>query len=200
MFINNFLYLNKNKFNHRSQLFFLFIKDKKEKCKICNYEIRRKLINIMSHKRDIILEKTKKFIQNFIQNLFQNFSNKNCTNLFFLQGRIPYLILNNNFNSKKLFCEIAQLNKPYLGCSIRSNEEGTQGMKVLMIKSDSPAEKAGLRVRDIIVEINGKKVRDINEYNAAVGLEPGRKKVKIVRKEADQEKELEFYVDFILTE
>ena len=192
MFINNYLYLTNNKLNPSPFSFFLITSDKKDKIKNPNFKGIGKLIEIISNKGNIILEKTRKILKFFI---FEKF-----LNLVFLKGMITSLNINKHLYSKKLFCEIPQFNKPYLGCSIRSNEEGTQGMKVLMIKSDSPAEKAGLKVKDIIVEINGKKIRNINEYNAAVGLEAGKKRIKIVRKEADKEEEIEFYVDFILTE
>lgn len=75
-------------------------------------------------------------------------------------------------------CDEAKVQKPYLGCSIREKDVG---MQILMIKSDSPAEKSGLQVKDIIVEIDGKKVSTIYEYNAAVGSRLGSKKVKVKR-------------------
>jgi len=71
------------------------------------------------------------------------------------------------------------IKKPYLGCSIRSKKG--QGMQVVLIKSDSPAEKAGLQVGDVIISINGIKTNSINEYFAAVGLESGFKKIVIYR-------------------
>jgi C-terminal processing protease CtpA/Prc len=99
------------------------------------------------------------------------------------------------------YCEIPKMKKPYLGCAIRANEEGIEGMKIIMIKSDSPAEKAGLKVKDIIVEIDGKKVATINDYNAAIGLEANKKKMKIVRFEnGGKEKEEEVEVEFIYSE
>lgn len=97
------------------------------------------------------------------------------------------------------YCEIPKFKKPYLGCSIRANEDG-KGMKIVMIKSDSPAEKAGLKVKDIIKEIDSKPVRTINEYNAAVGSEANKKQLKILRMEGEKENVFEVYVDFIYSE
>lgn len=65
---------------------------------------------------------------------------------------------------------------PYLGCSIRSKGDG---MQIIMIKSGSPAEKSGLKVKDVITEIDGKSVSSINEYYAAIGMNKGSKKVKV---------------------
>jgi predicted metalloprotease with PDZ domain len=105
------------------------------------------------------------------------------------------------YKSKSImYCDIPKLKKPYLGCSIRANEDGVQGMKILLIKSDSPAERAGLKPKDIILEINGKPVRNINEYNAAVGSEPGIKKMKIFRSDGEKETTSEIDVNFIISE
>jgi len=93
-------------------------------------------------------------------------------------------------------CEIPKNRKPYLGCSIRANEEKLSGMKIILIKSDSPAEKAGLKVKDIILEIDGKPIRTINEYNAAIGTDADKKKLKIARIENQKENFLVIEVEF----
>ena len=54
-------------------------------------------------------------------------------------------------------------------------------MQIILVKSGSPAEKAGLRIKDLIVEINGTKIQNINDYRSAVGLEKGWKIIKYVR-------------------
>ena len=90
----------------------------------------------------------------------------------------------------------SELSRPYFGCSIRTNESGV-GMIVVMVKSDSPAELCGIRIKDVILEIDGKPINTIHDYNGAVGSEKGKKKVKIMRKVENQEKCLEIYVDFI---
>ena len=42
------------------------------------------------------------------------------------------------------------------------------GMMVLLVNTESPAWHAGLKVGDIILEIDGVKVNNINDYYAAV--------------------------------
>jgi len=108
---------------------------------------------------------------------------------------IASLGLINPFQISPLKCN-SELSRPYLGCSIRSTEIGV-GMVVVLVKSDSPAELAGIRVKDIILEIEGKPINTIHDYNGAVGSEKGKKKVKIQRKVENQEKILEMYVEFI---
>jgi S1-C subfamily serine protease len=62
-----------------------------------------------------------------------------------------------------------------------------------MVKSDSPAEKAGIFAKDIILEIDGMKITSINDYNAAIGSEANRKRLKILR--IIDSKEVILYVD-----
>jgi C-terminal processing protease CtpA/Prc len=100
-----------------------------------------------------------------------------------------------NFRSNiTLFCD-PEFSRPYFGCSIRATENGI-GMQVLLVKSDSPAELFGIRVKDVIIEIEGKPINTIHDYNGAVGSVTGKKKVKIIRKVDNQEKVLEFVVEF----
>ena len=74
--------------------------------------------------------------------------------------------------------EIVNLVKPYLGASITKVD---QGMQIVMIKTGSPAEKAGLKIKDIIVEIEGTKTNSINEYYVSIGNKKGKKKVKFLK-------------------
>ncbi len=67
--------------------------------------------------------------------------------------------------------------KPYLGCFIRYKPE--EGMQVVMVKSDSVAEKSGLKVKDIIIAIDNKPIRSINEYIAALGQGRAKRVFKI---------------------
>lgn len=99
------------------------------------------------------------------------------------------------FNISPIKC-VSELSRPYFGCSIRSTELGI-GMVVVMVKSDSPAELAGIRVKDVILEIEGKPINTIHDYNGAVGSEKGKKRVRIQRKVDNQEKIIEIYVEFI---
>ena len=79
-----------------------------------------------------------------------------------------------------ILCEIPKKRKPYLGCSIRASDE--IGMKIVLIKSDSPAERAGFRLGDTILSIDNHNVNNINDYNVAIGNKDGLKKVTIRRR------------------
>lgn len=49
--------------------------------------------------------------------------------------------------------------------------EGGKGLLINEVRKDSPAERAGLRAGDIIVEINGKEVRDRMDIFRGIGVE-----------------------------
>lgn len=53
--------------------------------------------------------------------------------------------------------------RPYLGCSLRSMID-KPGMMILLVNSESPAWQAGLKVGDILIEIDGIKINNINDY------------------------------------
>ena len=100
-----------------------------------------------------------------------------------------FLFLIMIFKSKnKAKCE--NLSKPYLGCSLRSKDDG---MQIILIKSDSPADKAGLQNKDIILEVDGNKISSINDYNAAIGSEANIKQLKILR--IIDNREIILYID-----
>ncbi len=63
------------------------------------------------------------------------------------------------------------------------NLPSTEGALVAQVVEDSPAEKAGLQVQDVILEIDGKKVKNTVELREEVaGRAPGTKvKLKILR-------------------
>lgn len=86
--------------------------------------------------------------------------------------------------TNKMACQESQP-KLYLGCSFREKLSEPQGLYVLSVKTESPAENAGLKTKDLIVEIEGHSVRSINDYYSAIGSEPGLKKFKILREEKD---------------
>lgn len=58
-------------------------------------------------------------------------------------------------------------NRPQLGAAIQDTEEGN-GVKVLEVDKDSPAEKSGLQKDDVITEINGKKVENVGNAREAL--------------------------------
>jgi serine protease Do len=52
--------------------------------------------------------------------------------------------------------------KPKLGISIEDLETG-EGVKVTTVNEASPAEKAGFKANDIIVQFDDKKIKDVND-------------------------------------
>ena len=82
--------------------------------------------------------------------------------------------------SKPAECEAAQEieGRPYLGCSLRSMVD-KEGMMVLLVNTESPAWHAGLKVGDIILEIDGIKINNISDYYAA--LVNGQRTTKIFK-------------------
>lgn len=53
--------------------------------------------------------------------------------------------------------------RPKIGLEIQDVEEGN-GVKVLDVDDDSPAEKAGLKEEDIITEIDGKLLKNVDDF------------------------------------
>jgi C-terminal processing protease CtpA/Prc len=183
--------INKNNNNHRFDLISKNIKFPSKKFDSCSY----KKINFPIIKENEQIKTIPSFYSLYSNDNFK-FLIKNISTSF--SNFVYFLVLNSR--KKVAFCEVPQIKKPYLGCSIRSCEDEPQGMRIVMVKTDSPAEKAGLKVKDLILEIEGKSIRTINEYNAVVGLEAGKKKFKILRKEGDNENIIEIYVDLIYSE
>ena len=66
----------------------------------------------------------------------------------------------NDNNFKTL--EGMYFSRPRLGLKIQDTDEGN-GVKVLDVEKDSPADKAGLKENDIVTEIGGKKVANTDE-------------------------------------
>lgn len=52
--------------------------------------------------------------------------------------------------------------KPKLGLQVQDVEEGT-GVKILMVEEETPAAKAGLKQDDIITELDGKELQNVDE-------------------------------------
>ncbi|MEP6927546.1 MAG: PDZ domain-containing protein [Ginsengibacter sp.] len=77
----------------------------------------------------------------------------------FKMPRMPKMpnLPNTNFNYK-----FWGNNTPKLGVKIEDTENGG-GAKILNVEGGSVADKAGLKKDDIITEINGEKVNDVNE-------------------------------------
>ena len=58
------------------------------------------------------------------------------------------------------FCES---DLPYVGISIRSLNDHP-GMEIVLVNSDSPGWHSGLKAGDILLEIDGKTVNNIDQY------------------------------------
>ncbi len=58
-----------------------------------------------------------------------------------------------------------------------------QGAFVTFVEKDDPADKAGIKARDIIVEFDGKEIKEVNDLSKTVAATPPGKtvKVKIIR-------------------
>src|SRR5690606_14638852 len=48
--------------------------------------------------------------------------------------------------------------------------DGTAGALVMAVSPDSAAEEAGVEVNDVIVSVNGRRVRDAGSLRASIGL------------------------------
>jgi S1-C subfamily serine protease len=86
-----------------------------------------------------------------------------------------------------------RVRRPYVGLSFRlvtieglestkDKDKKDAGMLVLEVKPGSPAEKAGLQEGDVVIEIDGAKVRGLGDVTEKIGLEPEKTfKVKVIR-------------------
>ena len=108
-----------------------------------------------------------------------NIDKSSIINMIYFPIQYSLFFFYETLNRKYANCA-ADLKKPYLGCSIRFNEE-FKGMRIINVKSDSPAERVGIKVNDIIVEIDGKRIMSINDYISAIGDDVGEKTFRILR-------------------
>ncbi|MBI1918866.1 MAG: PDZ domain-containing protein [Planctomycetes bacterium] len=69
-------------------------------------------------------------------------------------------------------------------------EADTEGVKIRAVQPNSAADKAGLKVDDLIVAINGKKVRDIESLQEILGKYKPEETVTVRIKRDKEEKEL----------
>lgn len=61
--------------------------------------------------------------------------------------------------------------------------EKAEGVIISQVMENSPAEKAGLKVEDVIVALNGEKIRNVNQLSTRIGsMNPGSKaELKVLR-------------------
>jgi len=157
----------------------IFTLKKKNFFELNNYN--KELHEINKNELPKIEEATEKIeVEKITRTKLFNFNTGNIINMIYFPIQYSLFFFYETLSKKYAYCEIPQKRKPFLGCSIRFVEE-LNGMRIINVKSDSPAERAGLRVNDVILEIEGRKILSINDYNAAVGSEAGVKNFKILR-------------------
>lgn len=57
---------------------------------------------------------------------------------------------------------------------------------ILLVNTESPAWKAGIKVGDILMEIDGVKINNINDYYAAMAATDSKKKTFKVMRHGDE--------------
>jgi S1-C subfamily serine protease len=78
----------------------------------------------------------------------------------------------------------------YLGTVPDYSQEGVQGVRISGVSKNSPAEKAGIQSKDIIVEFNGKPIDSIHDYVFGLQSAEPKKEISIKVKRANQTVEL----------
>ena len=66
------------------------------------------------------------------------------------------------------------------------------GMMVLLVNTDSPAWHAGLKVGDILLEIDNQKINNITDYYAAIGNGNKKRHFRIMRNGDERELQVDF--------
>jgi S1-C subfamily serine protease len=59
--------------------------------------------------------------------------------------------------------------RPFLGVQYKINPDG-KGMLIMEVLADSPADKAGLKAKDVILKINGTEPTSLQEFREIIGL------------------------------
>jgi len=79
-------------------------------------------------------------------------------------------------------------NEPYLG--FRADDE-TKHVKVAAVKADSPAEKAGLQVEDILRKFSGEEIKDFEDFTAKLKKKKAGDKITLEVQRGDKTVTLE---------
>lgn len=91
--------------------------------------------------------------------------------------------------SPKLSLPTDPSKRGYLGVQMEDAEGG--GVRLMVISPKSPAEKAGLKVDDVVLGINGRETPDRETMAAVIGLNKPGDTVKIRVRRGDAEEEVE---------
>jgi len=102
---------------------------------------------------------------------------------------------------EKQLIEKGEVTRGYLGVMIQEMtpdlrksfglKENQGGVLISDVIEGSPAQKAGLKRGDVVIEFNGKKVTDVSEFRNMVALTPPGTKVKVVVIRKGKRKEFE---------
>jgi Tol biopolymer transport system component len=79
----------------------------------------------------------------------------------------------------------------YLGTIPDYAREGVQGVAITGTSKDSPAEKAGLQAGDVIIELGGMTIKNLNDYVYCLQALKANEKTSLRVRRADREQELE---------
>lgn len=79
----------------------------------------------------------------------------------------------------------------YLGTIPDYAREGVQGVAITGASKDSPAEKAGLQAGDVIIELGGMTIKNINDYVYCLQALKANEKTKLRVRRAGAEREME---------
>ena len=112
-----------------------------------------------------------------LRNLLNGFNRGNNFNF-----RMPQFPGDNFYNKQ-----------PRLGLKIEDTRDDN-GAKVLNVKDDSPAEKAGIKEGDIITEMNGEKVSNVNDVRSQLSNSENKNDYKIKVKRDNAEMDFEVHI------
>ena len=78
-------------------------------------------------------------------------------------------------------------NRPFIGVQL---EEGDNGLEIMEVVKESPAEKAGLKSGDVILKMDDKDIKTRADLSGVIGKHKIGDEVKFVVKRGDEEKEI----------
>jgi C-terminal processing protease CtpA/Prc len=139
--------------------------------------------NIIKPENPLKIQSNNSYLKDKEKDKDNNKDSLNLINMIYLPIQYSFFFFYETLSNKFAYCQsdydndiyndsnnninLLEKKKLYLGCSIRYSEE-LKGMRIINVKSDSPAEKSGLKVNDVILEIDGKEILGINDYKIAI--------------------------------
>lgn len=87
--------------------------------------------------------------------------------------------------------------QPHLGLKIEDTKDN-QGAKVLEVQKDSPAEKAGIKAGDVITEMNGQKINNVDEVKSHLQQSDNKVDYKMKARRGDAEIDFDVHISKIL--